>query len=144
MARLYGNFETCIMKNQHTALLKKQIKKLDSPDFDLEAWKVSTQLLLSNMYGAFDQKTLTIRDLKIDYSSTMLRDSNADYKPMETCKKKGREVLELVIDELEMVIVPDSELKQLIHSGDKEALLAYLKKQKKEHLIELMMEMLTK
>jgi len=132
------------MKNQYTPLLKKQIKKLDAPDFDLEAWKVSTQLLFNNIYGAFDQKTITIRDLKIDYSSSMLRDSNADYKPMETCKKKGREVLELAIDELEMVIVPESELKKLISAGDKNALLAYLKKQKKEHLIELIMEMLWK
>jgi len=132
------------MNKQYTSLLKKQIKKLDFPDFDLEAWKVSTQLLLSNVFGAFDQKTITIRDLKIDYSSTMLRDSNADYKPMETCKKKGREILELAIDELEMVVVPETELKKLISSGNKEALLAYLKKQKKEHLIELMMEILIK
>lgn len=132
------------MKNEYTPLLKKQIKKLDAPDFDLEAWKVSTQLLLNNIYGAFDPKTITIRDLRIDYSSTMLRDSNADYKPLETCKKKGREVLELAIDELEMVVVPESELKKLISSNDKETLLAYLKKQKKEHLIELMMEMLIK
>lgn len=132
------------MNNPHTALLKKQIKKLDSPDFDLEAWKVSTHLLLGNVFGAFDQKTITIRDLKIDYSSMMLRDSNANYKPMETCKKKGREVLELAIDELEMAIVPETALKKLINSGDKNALLAYLKKQKKEYLIELMMEMLMK
>ena len=132
------------MKNPHTPLLKKQIKKLDSIDFDLEAWKVSTQLLLGNVFGAFDQKTIAIRDLKIDYSSTMLRDSNADYKPIETCKKKGREVLELAVDELELVNVPESELKKLIGSGNKESLLAYLKKQKKEHLVDLMMEMLTK
>ena len=132
------------MKNHHTPLLKKQIKKLDSPDFDLEAWKVSTQLLLGNVFGSFDQKTIAIRDLKIDYSSTMLRDSNADYKPVETCIKKGRQILELAVDELEMVHVPESELKKLISSGNKESLLAYLKKQKKEHLIELMMEMLSK
>ncbi|MCP4456698.1 MAG: hypothetical protein GY816_01520 [Cytophagales bacterium] len=112
------------MRNQHTPLLKKQIKKLDSPEFDLEAWKVSTQLLLSNIFGAFDQKTIAIRDLKIDYSSTMLRDSNANYKPMETCRKKGREVLELAVDELEMLIVPESELKKVISSGDTWALLA--------------------
>ncbi len=131
------------MKNQQTSLLKKQIKKLDSPEFDLEAWKVSTQLLLGSVFGSFDQKTIAIRDLKIDYSSTMLRDSNANYKPIETCKKKGREVLELAINELEILNVPESELKKLVHSGDKEALLVYLKKQKKEHLVELIMEVLS-
>lgn len=132
------------MKNPHIALLKKQVKKLDSPDFDLEAWKVSTQLLLNQIFGTFDPKTLAIRDLKIDYSSTMLRDSNADYKPLETCKKKGREVLELAIDELEMAILPESELKKLIDTGDKEGLLNYLKKQKKEELIDLISAILLK
>ena len=132
------------MNHPHTPLLKKQIKKLDSPDFDLEAWKISTQLLLGNVFGAFDQKTIAIRDLKIDYSSTMLRDSNADYKPVETCKKKGHEILELAVDELELTNVPESELKKLVSSGSNESLLAYLKKQKKEHLVDLVMEMLSK
>ena len=132
------------MKNPHIALLKKQIKKLDNPEFDLEAWKVSTQLILNQVFGTFDPKTLAIRDLKIDYSSTMLRDSNADYKPLETCKKKGREVLELSIDELEMAILPESELKQLIDAGDKDGLLNYLKKLKKEDLIDLISAILLK
>ena len=132
------------MKNPHIALLKKQIKKLDATDFDLEAWKLSTQLLLNQIFGNFDPKTLAIRDLKIDYSSTMLRDSNADYRPLDTCKKKGREVLELAIDELEMAILPESELRQLIDAGDKEGLLDYLKKQKKEELINLITAILLK
>lgn len=132
------------MKNPHIALLKKQIKKLDASDFDLEAWKLSTQLLLNQIFGSFDPKTLAIRDLKIDYSSTMLRDSNADYRPLETCKRKGREVLELSVDELEMAIIPESELRKLIDAGDKEGLLNYLKKQKKEELIDLIQAILLK
>jgi hypothetical protein len=132
------------MKNPHIALLKKQVKKLDSPEFDLEAWKVSTQLLLGQIFGTFDPKTVAIRDLKIDYSSTMLRDSNADYKPLETCKKKGHEVLELAVDELEMAILPESELRQLVDAGDKEGVLNYLKKQKKEELIDLISTILMK
>lgn len=132
------------MKNPHIALLKKQIKKLDASDFDLEAWKLSTQLLLNQIFGSFDPKTLAIRDLKIDYSSTMLRDSNANYRPLETCKRKGREVLELSVDELEMAIIPESELRKLIDAGDKEGLLNYLKKQKKEELIDLIQAILLK
>jgi hypothetical protein len=132
------------MKNPHIALLKKQIKKLDAADFDLEAWKLSTQLLLAQIFGGFDAKTIAIRDLKIDYSSTMLRDSNANYKPLETCIRKGREVLELAIDELEMAILPESELRQIIDKGDKSALMDYLKKQKKEELIDLIAAILLK
>ena len=132
------------MKNPSIPLLKKQIKKLDDPGFDLEAWKVSTQLLLGQAFGKYDEKTITIRDLKIDYSSSMLRDSNANYQPVETCKRKGREVLELAIDELEMVVVPESELKTILDTGDKEALIGYLKKQKKEDLIDLIVKVMSK
>ena len=63
---------------------------------------------------------------------------------LDNMKKKGHEILELAVDELELVNVPESELKKLISSGSKESLLAYLKKQKKEHLIDIMMDILAK
>ncbi len=132
------------MKKQQIQLFKKQVKKLDAEDFDLEAWKVSTQLLLGQAFGKYDEKTIAIRDLKIDYSSTMLRDSNSNYKPMETCKRKGREILELAIDELEMSVIPESELANIVKTGDKDALLDYLKKRKKEELVDLLLQVMSK
>lgn len=126
------------MKNPHLPLLKKQLKKLDAPDFDLEAWKVSCLLQFEQLFGKFDPKTQAIRELKIDYTSTALRDAGANYQPLETSKKKGREILELAIDQLEMPMLPESDLKKLLDAGDKDAIMAYLKKQKKEDLVDLL------
>ena len=131
------------MRDAKIRLLKKQINKLDQDDFDLEAWKVSTQLLLTQLFGKFDPKTITIRDLKIDYSSTMLRDSNANYKPIDTCKKKGREILELSIDQLLLDQKLPSELQILLDQKDQEGIHKYLKGQKKEDLIGLLTALLS-
>jgi hypothetical protein len=130
------------MKNPSIALLKKQLKKLDAPDFDLEAWKVSCLLQFEQLFGKNDPKTVAVRELKIDYSSMALRDAGANYQPLETSKRKGREIVELAIDQLEMMIIPESELKKLLDAGDKEAILHYLKKQKKEDLVDLIAALL--
>jgi len=126
------------MKNPHLHLLKKQLKKLDAPDFDLEAWKVSCLLQFEQLFGKFDPKTIAIRELKIDYTSTMLRDAAANYQPLETGRKKGREILELAIDQLEMIPFPETELNKLLDAGDKDAIMNYLKKLKKEELVDLL------
>jgi len=125
------------MKNPQITLLKKQVKKLDDPHFDLEAWKVSCLLLFDGFFGTNDPKTMAVRELKIDYSSMALRDAGANYQPLETSKKKAREILDLAIDQMEMAIhvLPESELQQLIDQGDKEGVIAYLKRQKKEDLV---------
>jgi hypothetical protein len=126
------------MKQKQIQLLEKQIDKLNASDFDLEAWKVSTQILLTQLFGKFDAKTITIRDLKIDYSSNMLRDSNANYKPIDTCKRKGKEVLELAIAELELFRLDDPVLQQLVDQQRPDELRAYLKKLRKDDLIDLL------
>lgn len=132
------------MKQKQIQLIEKQIEKLDREDFDLEAWKVSTQLLLTQLFGKFDAKTITIRDLKIDYSSNMLRDSNANYKPIDTCKRKGKEVLELAIAELELFRLEDPKLQELVDANSPEDLRNYLEKLKKKELVDLLEQLLLK
>jgi len=132
------------MKQKQIQLIEKQIEKLDREDFDLEAWKVSTQLLLTQLFGKFDVKTITIRDLKIDYSSNMLRDSNANYKPIDTCKRKGKEVLELAIAELELFRLEDPKLQELVDANTPDDLRNYLEKLKKKELVELLEQLLLK
>jgi hypothetical protein len=126
-------------------LLKKQITKLDAPDFDLEAWKIGAQAILTQAFGRFDLKTITIRDLKIDYSGTMLRDSTANYTPMETARKKGREILELAIDELNLrPVVSDAKLHELMTGDDRKALEKYVKSLGKEALAKAVLELTRK
>jgi len=126
------------MKQKQIQLIEKQIEKLDREDFDLEAWKVSTQLLLTQLFGKFDVKTITIRDLKIDYSSNMLRDSNANYKPIDTCKRK------LAIAELELFRLEDPKLQELVDANTPDDLRNYLEKLKKKELVELLEQLLLK
>ena len=87
-------------KDKGIKLLEKQISKLEDKEFDLEAWKSSTIHLLTILFAAEDPKVKEIFSLKIDYSSWALRDSGADYKPLESCKKKGKEILEIAKSEL--------------------------------------------
>ena len=96
------------MKSQYIKLLKKQITKLDNEDFDLEAWKTSTKTVLHRIFGESDIRAKQIEQLKIDYSSWALRDSNSNYKPIETAKLKGKEILNTAIDEIEIFGAPEN------------------------------------
>lgn len=96
------------MKDKYKALLKKQVQKLDAEDFDLEAWKGSTVSILSRIYPDHDAKLNQIEALHIDYSSWALRDAKSTYNPMESCKKRGRELIETTLDELELLGLPDT------------------------------------
>ncbi|MEO9482850.1 MAG: hypothetical protein ABJG47_05365 [Ekhidna sp.] len=96
------------MKAQYIKLLKKQITKLEDEHFDLEAWKTSAITVLQRIFGASDLRAKQIEQLKIDYSSWALRDSNSNYKPVETAKLKGKEILNTAIDEIEIFGAPEN------------------------------------
>ncbi len=86
---------------KESKLLKSQIKKLEEAEFDLEAWKAATSALLMRILGKEDPRIQQIEKLKIDYGSWALRDAEASYNPTESNKKQGKEILEVVIAELE-------------------------------------------
>lgn len=96
------------MKSQYIKLLKKQIQKLEDEHFDLEAWKTSAITVIHRIFGESDLRSKQIENLKIDYSSWALRDSNSNYKPVETAKLKGKEVLNTAIDEIEIFGGPEN------------------------------------
>lgn len=89
------------MERNISKLLKGQLKKLNSRDFDLEAWKSSTAAVLSMAFGAEDPLVLEIQKLKIDYGSWALRDAKGSYDPIETCKKVGKEVIEIALSQID-------------------------------------------
>lgn len=136
------------MKKQIISLLQKQIDQLADPDFDLEAWKSAGIAVLSSIFGAEDNKVKQVTDLKIDYSSWTLRDSNANYKPVETCKKKGKAIFEAAIHELETFGPPakkseflsdyftaEEQKILLSESSDKANIITKLKKKDLENLV---------
>ncbi|MCK4663391.1 MAG: hypothetical protein KAT68_11035 [Bacteroidales bacterium] len=95
------------MTKKYISLLKKQIEKLDSKEFDLNSWKISTVLLLERIFGENSLKIQKIQDIKYDLGSWTLRDTLATSSTTDVCKKKGREIIEACILELETLGLPD-------------------------------------
>lgn len=133
-------------------LLQSQIDKLNAEDFDLEAWKSSSVAVLRRVFGEGDSRLGQIEQLKIDYSSWALRDSNSQYKPLESCKRKGREIIHTAIEEIETFGLPvgkesllkeffsQAEVKILVSESDKKARI--INKLKKEDLQALALRLL--
>lgn len=88
-------------------LLEEQINKLASKNFDLEAWKQYTIVLLARIFGDNNQKIHQIEKIEYDYSSWALRDTSGSSAYLETCKKLGKEILQASIDELGTFGLPD-------------------------------------
>jgi hypothetical protein len=91
-------------------LLEGQIKKLESSDFDLKAWKQYTILILERIFGGDNIKIKQIERIEADYSSWSLRDASGKSSHMETCKRLGKEILQAAIDEISLLGIPDDKL----------------------------------
>ena len=89
-------------------VLQNQIEKLDAKDFELNAWKNFTILLLERIFGKNTQKTEAISRIKYDQGSWVLRDETGYANSMEACKKLGREILTEAILELETFGAPEN------------------------------------
>jgi hypothetical protein len=87
-------------------VLETQIEKLDAKEFDLNAWKNFTILLLERIFGRESKKIEAIDKIKYDQSSWVLRDETGYTNSMEACRKLGREILEESIVELQTFGLP--------------------------------------
>ncbi len=90
-------------------LLEVQIEKLNTRDFDLDAWKQYTIVVLARIFGENDHKIKQIEKINYDRSSWALRDTSGSSSYIETCKKLGKEILQASIDELKTFGLPDKE-----------------------------------
>lgn len=88
-------------------LLHQQISKLNAADFELGAWKTYTIILLERIFGSGSQKIIQIQNINYDYSSWSLRDASGGASNIDTCKKRGSEILTASIQELENFGFPD-------------------------------------
>ena len=89
------------MKEQAIKLLQKQSEKLNEKQFDLDAWKQQTSLLLIRVFGENDAKIQQIRNLESEYSSWSLRDASGNASYQQRVKKNAAAILEAAIMELE-------------------------------------------
>lgn len=95
------------MAKKEISILKKQIERLDIKDFDLEAWKKFTIVMLARIFGDTSEKIRQIESIEYDYSSWSLRDTSGSSTYLDSCKKLGRKILEASIEELEAFGLPD-------------------------------------
>ena len=96
------------MKEKEIGLIKRQIEKFDNNDFDLEAWKISTILILERIFGYDSSKITEIKNIHQDLSSWSLRDTLGTSSGYDASKKYGKEILEACIMELETLGTPDN------------------------------------
>jgi hypothetical protein len=94
-------------KNSAISVLQEQITKLTARDFDLNAWKNFSILLLERIFGKDTRKIEAIQKIKYDQGSWVLRDQTGYTNSMEACKKMGKEILGEAIVELEAFGPPE-------------------------------------
>jgi len=97
------------MPEKETQLLKIQMDKLNNKDFDLDAWKKSTIIILARIFGENNLKIKQLESIEYDYSSWSLRDTTGFNTYLDSCKKLGREILQASVDELETLGLPKTE-----------------------------------
>jgi hypothetical protein len=144
------------MNTAYIELLQKRIDGLGENDYVLEVWKNGTALLLTRIFGEGNSYSKEAEALKVDYSSWSLRDATSEYNPKETCKRLGREILEMAIAELQIssqeedarLTITDmlqdrtGKITEAIAQKDKKTTLNLLKKEKKEYLVNLLVKLL--
>lgn len=96
-----------IMAKKEIAILRKQLERLEAKDFDLEAWKKFTIVMLARIFGDTSEKIRQIESIEYDYSSWSLRDTSGSSSYLESCKKLGRKILEASVEELEAFGLPE-------------------------------------
>ena len=96
------------MPKKEISLLQGQIDKLKAKDFDLDAWKKYTIIILARIFGDNSQKVQQIENIEYDYSSWSLRDTSGTSEYLDTCKKLGREIIQASIDELNTLGLPET------------------------------------
>ncbi len=86
-------------KEKYIALLSEQLDKLNSTTFDLTAWKKSTVLILSSIFGTNNVRTKAIESIEYEFNSWSLRDESGTKEPLKIICK---ETLQSIISEIEL------------------------------------------
>jgi hypothetical protein len=97
------------MPDKEIKIIQDQIEKLKAKDFDLEAWKKHTIILLARIFGDNSEKVRQIQSIEYDFSSWSLRDTTGSNSYLETARKLGKEILEASVEELQILGLPEKD-----------------------------------
>ena len=90
------------MSQKEIKLLEQQIVRLNDKDFDLEAWKKYTIIVLARIFGSADEKIRQVEQLEFEFSSWSLRDASGNKSYEERTIKLAKEILTAAIDEIKV------------------------------------------
>lgn len=96
------------MSKKEIQLLDQQIAKLSEKDFDLEAWKKYTIIILAKIFGENNMKISQVEKLEYEFNSWALRDASGNESYEEGTIKLAREILQASIDEIKAFGIPDT------------------------------------
>ncbi|MDA3818719.1 MAG: hypothetical protein PF486_15165 [Prolixibacteraceae bacterium] len=89
------------MDNKKIEILQTLLQDMNKKNFDFEAWRIKTSLLLKRIFGNDDEKVELINNLHYDHSSWSLRDGFGG-KQHDPVKEQAREILEAAKLELQL------------------------------------------
>ncbi|MDN3722753.1 hypothetical protein QRD02_00035 [Aequorivita sp. SDUM287046] len=95
------------MIDKQIELLKKQIEKLDENNFNLDAWKSSTIIILGRIFNTNYQGITSIDKIKFSRGGGGFSGKTHFWDNMTSCKKQGKDILEACITELEIFGEPE-------------------------------------
>ena len=95
------------MLDKYIALIQKQIENLEAKDFDLKSWKTASVIIVGRIFGENSKIAEEIDNINYDLSSWSLRDTLAKTSNLEACKNKGRSILNVALNELELLGLPN-------------------------------------
>ncbi len=96
------------MVKKEIKLIEAQIEKLNSSNFDFEAWKKYSLLQLIRIFGDKDPKIGQLKNIEFEFNSWSLRDASGNESYEEGSKRLAKEVLQAAIDELDIYGLPKS------------------------------------
>ncbi|MFK5855629.1 MAG: hypothetical protein QM503_05825 [Bacteroidota bacterium] len=96
------------MVKKEIELLEHQIEKLSASNFDFEAWKKYSVLILARIFGSTDEKIKQLEKIDFEFNSWSLRDASGNESYEEGSKKLAKEVIKSAIDELRIYGLPIS------------------------------------
>lgn len=96
------------MPQTEIELLNDAIAQLKTRQFDLDAWKARTLILVARIFGQSSELARLLRALKYDNSSWNLRDTSGGARVSDPVREKAQEILEAGIRELQYFGSPQS------------------------------------
>jgi hypothetical protein len=95
------------MTNKGIELIHNQISRLDDKDFDLDAWKSSTTIILGRIFGDTYQGIKEIEKINFDSGGWSIGEASHYWDNLTSCKKQGKDILQACITELEIFGQPE-------------------------------------